>query len=575
MFLRSLTISTPTKVIREIPFHKGLNLIIDESEEQITGNNVGKTTVLRLIDFCLGGDAKAIYADPENKKNEYSLVKDYLIKNKIIITLILGIDPDSHEEDLIITRNFLSRKDIVREINGSPLTEKEFEKKLSACMLPDLQKDKPTFRQVISHNIRYSDTSISNTLKTLDQYTSDAEYETLYLHLFGCDFKSGHDRQQILEKIRTENTYKKRLEKNQTRNEYEVILEWVNKQIEALDKKKSALNINENFEADLQSLNEIKYAVNSISSEIASLNLRKNIISDAKQEFESQKSTIDIKALNAIYQQAASFIPNLQTKFEELVAYHNEMLIQKIKFITQDLPILEKKIGEKTKELNALLSQEQLLSEKITQSDTFEELESIIQELNDLFKRKGECENMIRQISEVETAIDDLNTELKGIDEQLFSHNFEAIVRNQLKKFNRFFGELSNQLYGEQYAITHKIVTNSQGQKMYKFNSFNVNHSSGKKQGEISCFDIAYTSFADEEKISCLHFLLNDKKELVHDNQLIKIAEAVNKMDLQFVASILKDKLPAELNKEEYFVVKLSQNDKLFRIEKEDEDWGN
>ena len=94
-----------------------------------------------------------------------------------------------------------------------------------------------------------------------------------------------------------------------------------------------------------------------------------------------------------------------------------------------------------------------------------------------------------------------------------------------------------------------------------------TNLSSGKKQGEISCFDIAYTLFADEENIPCLHFLLNDKKELMHDNQLVKIADFVNKNNIQFVASILKDKLPVELNDEKYFVVKLSQSDKLFRVE--------
>ena len=90
--------------------------------------------------------------------------------------------------------------------------------------------------------------------------------------------------------------------------------------------------------------------------------------------------------------------------------------------------------------------------------------------------------------------------------------------------------------------------------------------SSGKKQGEISCFDLAYTMFADEENIPCLHFLLNDKKELMDDKQLVKIADFVNKNNIQFVASILKDKLPEEINKEEYFIVKLSQDDKLFRI---------
>ena len=60
--------------------------------------------------------------------------------------------------------------------------------------------------------------------------------------------------------------------------------------------------------------------------------------------------------------------------------------------------------------------------------------------------------------------------------------------------------------------------------------------------------------------------MLNDKKELMHDNQLLKIAQVVNNKGIQFVASILKDKLPEELDRDEYIVVKLSQGDKLFRI---------
>ena len=86
MFLKLLTITSGVKVIREIEFHKGLNLIVDESEHQITGNNVGKTTVLKLIDFCLGANHKNIYADQETKKQEYKLVKDFLIENKVLET---------------------------------------------------------------------------------------------------------------------------------------------------------------------------------------------------------------------------------------------------------------------------------------------------------------------------------------------------------------------------------------------------------------------------------------------------------------------------------------------------------
>ena len=60
MYINRIVISSPTEVVREIPFHKGINLIVDESDGQITGNSVGKTTVLKLVDFCHGAKPKII-----------------------------------------------------------------------------------------------------------------------------------------------------------------------------------------------------------------------------------------------------------------------------------------------------------------------------------------------------------------------------------------------------------------------------------------------------------------------------------------------------------------------------------
>ena len=129
------------------------------------------------------------------------------------------------------------------------------------------------------------------------------------------------------------------------------------------------------------------------------------------------------------------------------------------------------------------------------------------------------------------------------------------------------FSTISQELYGEQYALTYRKEINKKGQQFYKFNAFNANMSSGKKQREILCFDLAYNLFADEEKIPCLHFLLNDKKELMHDNQLIKVAEFVQDKNIQLVISILKDKLPETVLKNANIVVELSQSSKLFKIE--------
>lgn len=63
MFLKSLLIECDTHIIRNIPFHKGMNFIVDETKASNssavnTGNNIGKTTVIRLINYCLGGNEK-------------------------------------------------------------------------------------------------------------------------------------------------------------------------------------------------------------------------------------------------------------------------------------------------------------------------------------------------------------------------------------------------------------------------------------------------------------------------------------------------------------------------------------
>jgi uncharacterized protein YydD (DUF2326 family) len=568
MFIKKIVISSPLEVIREIPFHKGINLIVDESDGQITGNSVGKTTVLKLVDFCLGAKPKIIYEDPENTKEIYTLVRDYLVENKISVFLHLTEDLDDEEaRSVVIERNFLSRKNIVRKIDGVSYIESEFEDKLTELFFPGQVGKKPTFRQIISHNIRYSDLSVSNTLKTLDRYTSDAEYETLYLFLLGCDFAKGSTKQEILQKIQQENVFKKRLEKVQTKSAYEAALALIEIEIKDLDKKKSALNVNENFEEDLNSLNRLRYEINLMSSEIGNLNIRKDLIEETKDELSSAASNIDLSQLELIYKQASSNIDTLQKTFEDLVIYHNQMVNERISYISKELPGLEEKIRRKDADLKRLLKRERDLAELVSKSDSFEELENLISKLNTKYRDKGEFESIISQLDEVENNIKAYESDLNDIDNELFSDEFEAIVKQQVNKFNEHFSATSEVLYGEKYALKYDKIVNKKGQKLYKFSAFNTNFSSGKKQGEISCFDIAYTLFADEENIPCMHFLLNDKKELMHDNQLVKIAGLVNDNGIQFVASILKDKLPDDLNNEEYFIVKLSQDDKLFKIE--------
>lgn len=575
MFLKLLRIETEDEVLRELHFHKGINLIVDDTptftndtNELKTGNNVGKTTVLKLIDFCFGAKAKNIYTDPENERQDYELVKNFLIDYKVVITLVLKEDLDDDDSDeIVIRRNFLSRNKVLRQVNDKNCTEDEFEEQIRMLLFPDVTEGKPTLRQLLSHNIRYSDESIGHTLKVLNRYTKDVEYETLYLYLFGCKFEGGQKKQELLTKIGQEISFKERLEKKQTKNAYEAALALVEREIQNLNEKKANLNINENYEEDLAHYTQIKYEKNKTAELISNLEIRMNIIVETQRDMEQEMSDIDLQQLRQIYFQAGTQFEKIQHTFEELVTYHNKMVVEKIRFISKELPELNSKITDERKRLDTLCEEEREYATIVAQGDTFAELEKLIEELNEKYRQKGEYESIISQMEDVDTNIKQYREELDEIDQKIFTDDFEDTVKNQINKFNVFFSEVSKKLYGETYAIKYETEINKKQQKMYKFSTFNANMSSGKKQGEILCFDLAYIQFADSEKMPCVHFLLNDKKELVHDNQLVNVMDYVSDKNVQFVASILKDKLPDKLRKEEFYVIELSQDNKLLRIE--------
>ncbi|MDP2889497.1 MAG: DUF2326 domain-containing protein, partial [Bacteroidota bacterium] len=154
-----------------------------------------------------------------------------------------------------------------------------------------------------------------------------------------------------------------------------------------------------------------------------------------------------------------------------------------------------------------------------------------------------------------------IETELKGINEGITSG--DDLIQSRITLFNKYFSDLSNQLYSEYYLLSTQktekgydlIVTNIEG-----------NPSTGKKKGQIAAFDFAYIKFADSLDINCLHFVMHDQLENIHDNQLNTIVEVANQLNGQYIVPILRDKVPENIDINEFEVISLSQTDKLFRI---------
>lgn len=566
MFLKQLIIQNKNTIIRDIPFHKGINLIVDERPESIrqktdTGNSIGKTTVLRLVDYCFGGDGKNIYQDTEFNKQPNTTIENFLKDNEIIITVVLVDDLDVSKEEVVIRKNFLARNKKLQEINGENFIDnKVFDKKLKEVIFKS-EVDKPTFKQIISKNIRDEKNKMANIVKVLNSFTRIEEYEALYLFWLGINTDS-HNQKELLSKEKTrEENFQKRLKKDGELSLIEQQLILLNAKIEELNRRKNKFNLNENYAADVDKLNDIKSKLNRSATELSRLEIRKDLINESKEDLEQEYTQIDTSQIKSLYEKAKSLISNIQVSFEDTVKFHNDLIFEKLEYITKELPEIEQQIRKIKSEIILLRKEEDVLTETLNKSALVEDFEKTILDLNKQFERKGNLEEQKRLWLYSQGKLAEIDENLNKINQGISSKDSQ--IQNRITEFNKYFSVMSNRLYGETYLLSSQknekgyelIVTNLEG-----------NPSTGKKKGQIAAFDFAYIEFADKLDIECLHFIMHDQLETIHDNQLNTIVEVANSINGQYIVPILRDKIPSNIDISEFEVLSLSQNDKLFRI---------
>ena len=575
MFIKQLKIESKDGIIRDIIFNNHLNLIVDntpESVETATGNNVGKTTILQLIDFCLGAKADKILKDNETKQKLLT-INNFLTDqdNKVLITLVLVDKFTNDAQKIVIQRNFLKKPHKILKINDhdfSKSSEIKFIEYLDQLLIGKRYLLKPSLRQIIAYNVRYSEERTNKTLNIFPAGTSSAEYENIYLFLFG--FKVSQ-RDDLLKAYKEELSFKKKLVqgKEEMFISSSQSLSIIENNIKKLNEQKSNLVINENYEDELELLNTYKIKIYELNTEINDLTVRKQLLEETIEELKNNSADLTIDLLSEIYQHTTKFnLGEINKNFNNVLNYHNQMIIEKINFISEDIPQISEQISDLENDKQDISVKKNQLETKLSESSSLADLENIIEKLNKEFEKKGQIETLIKQTDVVDKKINELNEKIEKIEKEIFSDDFKNKLDTRLKKFNNdFFTVVSRKLYDEDYGITYQIKQDKNTNKpIYHFSSFNNNTSTGKKQGEIICFDLAHILFARKYQIPHLDFILNDRKELMYGHQLIEAYKYAKENNIQLVFSILRDKLPKELDNQNNIVVELSQKEKLFKI---------
>jgi uncharacterized protein YydD (DUF2326 family) len=566
MFLKSLNIRGSSGEIRHIEFQTGVNLIVDNTENpDESGNNVGKTTILRLVDFCLAGDGKNIYTDPEFK--DESTVKDFLVNNEVVITLVLTDSLEiSNARTLKIERNFLQRGRKIQRINGEKFPNKEFATEL-ALQLFNHSADKPKIRQLIAKNIRDEKDRLSNILKVLNNYTSDVEYETLYQFWFGIYAKEGEAYRKATDDHRKQTNYRTKLAKEFSITGFTVLPD-IEKRIHELDIKKDSLDLPKDYQKQLEDFDQLKAELAQKAIQQSAIRLRIELIEESKKSLEDDLSKVSVDEIRSLYDEAKILIPGLQKSFEESVQFHNQMIANKLSFITKELPDLHAQERNLIKTINELEQRANEYKDLLKKDSTLVALEKINTELRELTSRKA-------KLSEQKRIWDECLSELERLDKKLESFADKSAALNEqvdekLELFNPFFKRISKELYNTEYVLKRAVV-DSKGEpaKFLKFEITGVtsNPGTGEKKGHITAFDLAYIEFAEKLNIPHLNFIMHDQIENVDGRQIVTILEElVPSIHCQYIAPILKDKIPEGVNIERDAIIELSQEEKLFKF---------
>ncbi len=565
MYLRNLKIIDGDAIVRNIHFHKGLNLIVDEtdiSKRQESGNNVGKTTVLRLVDYCLAGKGKSIYQDPEFQDKTNTLVENYLHDADVIIECTFTDDfSDNPEKKIVIERNFKARSNMVIRVNGEDVRKKYFQSILKQEFF-DTDVEKPTFRQIIARNIRDEKEKLVNTIKVLHTNVTKEEYEAIYFFWFGIDTDTASRKLKLSDSKKAEQKLLTRLKKERSRPELEQALNIVERDILTLEKKKEVFNLDESYEHDLEEHQRLRNQINKVSTQLNSLKLKRDIITESRGNLSKQLHDIDTNQLLEIYGEAKEKLTNLNKSFDSLVSFHNSMINDRIAFIDHEIPTIDSSIRKLESELSSLVATDRDLSISINKQGALRELEVIIDRLNERHEVKGGIEEQISLIERSEQRLARIQVELDSINDEISST--DTILNQRVAGFNEYFSVISELLYDEQF-----ILVPEKDDRAYKLKITNVlgNPGTGKKKAQAAAFDLAYIQFCQEYDIPCLKFVMHDQVENVHGNQIDQFAEFSNSINAQFILPILSDKLPSTIDIDKYAVVKLSEHNKLLKLE--------
>lgn len=549
--IHSITADKPS--FKPVTFTNGLNIVLadrtNESSDKDSTNGLGKSALIEIIHFCLGGNK----GETLNKKR----LEDWTFTMKLELGgKIYSASRNTLYQNQIIIVGDCSEWPIKLEKNNSKdqsLTNTNWKNILGFLMFnTKLEYDQdyvPTSRSLISYRIRRAG-KVGGYLDPFSQYRQqsnwDIQVNTTYLLDLGWEFASQwqilKDREKVLVQIKKESTSGIISDMMGNTGELEAKKIRLSAQIKQDSSELKNFKIHKQYHDIENESNEITHSVHQkINQNIVEKRLLENYNLSLKEETDAEPEQV-----KKIYHEAGLIFPEqISKKISDVIEFHKKIVSNRTSFLSSEMKKLEQQILVRGQEIKTLSEKRSQLLNILSEHgalDEFQKLminhQKIIGDLNDTTIKLG---NM-RKFEQGKSA---LKIEFELLRQKAESDLSERTQQkeNAILTFNRY----SKYLYEVPGILSINVEKNG-----YKFDiKIERSSSDGYENMKIFCYDLMLAKLWVTKSTS-MPFVIHDSA-IFADVDARQIASALKlakmeseKDNFQYICTMNKDSIPTD-----------------------------
>ncbi|WP_404309157.1 DUF2326 domain-containing protein [Neorhodopirellula lusitana] len=532
--MRLIELTSNRSSFKPVRFNEsGLSLIVgrhsnpNSRDSTSTYNGVGKSLIVTLIHFCMGG-----------KRNPQ--IEEHLVDWQF--NLVFTHDNARYEVTRTVGETRVS-------LNGEDMPLAEYKRRLSAMaifQLPEIEVPFLTFKSLLSFFVRPRRSSYVSYAFPESKW-KDYQSVLCQSYLLGLDYQLAVQKHDLKKNLDEQLTQAEKYRKDSDLRQYyvgdrnaEVELAEIEREIGELENRLSEFEVASDYTDRKQRADQLHESQLSLSNEIVA---SQNLIADIELALEV-RSDISSEQLLALYEEARLSFPGAVVKrlndvedfYRKLGDNRRQRLLTEQREIEASLTNLESRLKETESQLDAEL-------QYLNAHSALDEYTENNRYLSELHAKKAKIQDYIRLLDLYTEQAQETRLEMGQAN--LRTSRYLKNTKAELDKLMSVFRKFAQALYG--VVPSGLTVSNNDGENKVRFDidaHIPYDQADGINQGKIFCFDLLLLILQQRHS---MQFVFHDNRLFAdmdpHQRlSLFKLAnEVCEEFGFQYIASLNDD----------------------------------